>query len=146
MWLGHIYYALGLIPLLMALAVLIKLKDYNKTKEWYSKFEKVTGKKPLKSEFRSVDEYNIYTGVSGITMMDLTWVILGLLTQSWYVFISIIVLSVIVNLIKKSVGLNVISNVLTGFLLITKFSVYLFLIINHFHLHYDVWDILKNNI
>ncbi len=142
MWLGHIYYALGLIPLLMTLAVFIKLKDYNKTKEWYSKFEKVTGKKPLKSEFRTLDEYNLYTGVSGITVIDFIWVILGLLTQSWYIFIAIMLLSVVVNLIKKSIGINLISNTLTGILLITKFSVYLYLIINHFHLHLDAWDII----
>jgi hypothetical protein len=146
MWIGNIYYALGLIPLLMTILVFLKLKEITKIQEWYLKFEKITQKKPIKSDFRSIDEYNIHIGIISIYTIDFIWVILGILTQNWYIFILIIILTLITNFTKKSVGLNLVSMALSGFILSIKFFVYLFLIINHFHLHYDIWKLLKNNI
>lgn len=143
MWLGHIYYTIGLIPLLMSLAVLIKLRDYNRVKEWASKFEEITKSKPKKTDFRSTEEYSIYTGVSGVLAVDFIWCVLGLLTQSWYVFLSILTISLVLNFVKRSINLNPISTIITSIILITKFSVYLYLIINHFHLHYDTWQVVK---
>jgi hypothetical protein len=142
--LGHIYYTLGLIPLLMTLAIIIKLRDYNRVKEWYSKFEKVTGGKPKQEDFRSTDEYSIYTGVSGIMILDFIWIILGLLTQSWYIFLFILSFTIVLNIIKKAISLDIISRLTTAIIIITKFSVYLYLIINHFHLHYNTWEVVKS--
>lgn len=143
MWLGHVYYTLGLIPLLMSLAVLIKLSDYNRVREWYFKFEEITKSKPKKTDFRSIDEYNIYAGVSGVIAVDFIWSVLGLLTQSWYVFLSLLIMSLTLNIIRKSINISTISSIISSIILFTKFSVYLYLIINHFHLHYDTWQLIK---
>lgn len=144
MWIGHIYYALGLIPLLMTLAMLVKLSEYNRIKEWYIKFEEITKSKPKKTDFRTPEEYNTYTGISGIVIVDFLWIILGILTQSWYIFLTILAISIIINGVKKLTSINVVSDILTSIILITKFSVYLYLIINHFHLHYDTWQVVKD--
>ena len=146
MWLGHIFYAIGLIPLLMLTATLIKLREYNKIKKWYNKFEEVTKKKPIKGEFRTPDEYNLFAGVSGIIAIDLVWMLLGLLTQSWYVFLAVLSLSIVLNLTKKLIGTNIISNSMTAIVLFVKISIYLYLIINHFHLHYNTWQLVQNYI
>lgn len=142
--LGDIYYALGLIPLLMTLGLLIKLREYNRTKEWYIKFEEVTKKKPLKSDFRSDDEYTTFIGASGIMAIDFVWVSLGLLTQSWYVFLFVLIYSIMFNMLKKAVNVNIISNIFTFIIISNKFLVYLYLIVNHFHLHIDTWMIIKS--
>lgn len=140
--LGHIYYTLALIPLLMTLAIIIKLNEYNKIKEWYSKFEEITKSKPKKEDFRSVDEYGIYAGTSGIMYIDFIWVLLGLLTASWYVFLSILAISIVVNILKKIPLIKIMSPIFNYILLSVKFSVYLYLIINHFHLHNNTWQMV----
>lgn len=127
----------------MSLAILLKLRDYNKVKEWYIKFEEITKSKPKKTDFRSIDEYGIYAGVSGIMAIDFIWITLGLLTQSWYVFLAMLAMSLILNFIKNRINLNPVSTIITSIILITKFSVYLYLTINHFHLHYDTWTLIK---
>jgi len=142
--LGHIYYVIGLIPMLMALAILTKLREFNRVKIWKAKFEEITKRPAKKEDFRSIEEYNTFAGVNGIMIIDFIWIVLGLLTGSWYIFLSLISVSIIVNFIRKAINLSIVSNILFGILLITKFLVYLYLIINHFHLHYDTWELIKN--
>ena len=141
--LGHIYYVIGLIPMLMALATLTKIREFNNIKIWKSKFEEITKRPVRKEDFRSIDEYNTYAGINGIMIIDFIWVVLGLLTGSWYVFLTMLSISLLVNFIRK-MTISVISNILFSILLISKFLVYLYLIINHFHLHYDTWNLIKN--
>ena len=56
---GHLFYIYGLITTLLLMAILSKFFLLKNVQEWYEKFEKVTGKKPLKSDFRNEEEYNI---------------------------------------------------------------------------------------
>lgn len=141
---GDLFYASGLIPLLLMISFLLKIRNFNRVSEWYIKFEKVTGKVPKKSDYRTPDEYDIYTGVSFISIIDFVWMILGLLSNNWYVFLSLMLLSIIVNLSKKYINIILISNFLTFLLISVKIFVYLCLILNHFHFHYDIWKVLKS--
>ncbi len=142
--LGDIYYTLGLIPLFMTLALLIKLKEYNRVKEWYIKFEEVTKIKPIKSDFRTDSEYTTFIGASGIMAIDFMWMMLGILTQSWYVFLFVLIISLVLNKIKTGIKITILSNFLTFIIIANKFLVYLYLIINHFHLHIDTWEVVKS--
>jgi hypothetical protein len=140
---GHIYYIFGFIPLLLGLAILLKLRKHIEIDQWCIKFEEITKNKPTKEDFRSPEEFNLKSGVEFINGIDLMWMILGIVSQSWYIFISLIMLSLVVSTIKKAIGFNTVSTALTGILLFAKISIYLFLIINHFHLHYDILRVIK---
>lgn len=144
MWLGHIYYTLGLIVILSVVFMLIKLNTYLLAKEWYLKFEKVTGKKPAKSDFRSQDELTVFYGISSLSVVEFIWIVAGLLTSSWYVYLSLLVYSFIMGYINKSTSLLFVKRITIGHFLIIKIFVYLYLVVNHFHLHYDTLQIIKD--
>jgi hypothetical protein len=140
---GHLYYLIGLFILFGLFSYIINIRKYNKVKIWYSKYEEVTKSKPLKKDFRSKEDYSLYETLSKFTIFEFIWVVLGILTSSWYVYLFIITISMIINQSLRKVSIQSISNGVSFILSIFKFSVYLYLIINHFHLHYNTWEIVQ---
>ena len=123
MWLGHVYYAIGLLVFLSTILVLSKLKSYLVTSEWFSRFEKVTGRKPSKKDFRSDDESNLLSTVAALSVFEFVWVLMGLLTSSWYIYLSLLIYSMIIGVISKLVDISFIRKILTGHFLIVKILV-----------------------
>jgi len=144
--LGHIYYAIGLITVLIVLSMLMRFKKINSIREWFDKYKAVTGKAPEKKDFRSKEENDLYTGISVLAAFEFVWALGGLLTGSWYVFLSLIVYSIVLGFLIKPIRYSIIGRITALHFLILKFSVYLFLVINHFHLHYDILSIVKQMI
>lgn len=142
--LGHIYYTLGLIAILSTLSMIMKLKKMNSIREWFDKYKQITGKTPEKKDFRSKEENDLYTGLSVLAAFDFIWALGGLLTGSWYVFLSLMVYALIIGIIIKPFKYTLIGTIISIHFLLFKFFVYLFLVINHFHLHYDILSIIKN--
>jgi len=142
--LGHIYYTLGLIAILSTLSMIMKFKKMNSIREWFDKYKQITGKTPEKKDFRSKEENDLYIGLSALSAFDFIWALGGLLTGSWYVFLSLMVYSMIVSIIIKPFKYTLVGTIISIHFLLLKFFVYLFLVINHFHLHYDILSIIKN--
>jgi len=140
--LGHIYYAFGLIVLLISISMIMKFKKLNLIKEWRVKFKIVTGKDPQDKDFRDEEEKSLYNGMSMLSLIESIWVIIGLLTGSWFIFLSLLVYSTIINLINKPLKFTIVGKAISLKLLCIKALVYLFLILNHFHLHYDVLKLI----
>jgi len=140
---GHIYYTIGLIVVLSVLSMIMKFNKMNSIKEWFDKYKKITGKEPEKKDFRSKEENELYTGLSTLGVFEFIWALGGLLTGSWYIFLSLMIYAIIIGLIIKPFRYTFIGTLLSIHFLILKFFVYLFLVINHFHLHYDILGIVK---
>ena len=140
---GHIYYAIGLIVTFSILSIILKFRKIYSTKEWIEKYEKVTGKKPLKKDYRTKDEYSSYETSGILYMVELGWVILGLITASWYIFGSLLILSYLLNILIKPIKYTFFHKYISLSFLLFRFFVYLYLIINHFHLHLDTWSFIK---
>lgn len=143
---GHIYYTIGLFVLLSLLTMILKFKNINSVREWFDKFKIVTGKDPEEKDFRNKEERDLYKGIAALSVFEFLWVIGGLLTSSWYIFIFLLLYSVIITQITKPIKYTIIEKIVSLHFFLLKFFVYLFLIINHFHLHYDVFSIIKNYI
>lgn len=139
---GHLFYIYGLITTLLLMAILSKFFLLKNVQEWYEKFEKVTGKKPLKSDFRNEEEYNIYISIQIISVIELLFLIGGFLSASWYIFLSLFILSILLTVILRPIKFFMLSKIIFLFNHLLRVGLYIFLIINHFHLHVDLYKLL----
>lgn len=140
---GNLYYSFGLIIILYSLSNILKFKQINSLKEWVFKFKKVTGSEPIDKDFRSNEELSLYRGLSVLSFIDFIWSIFGLLTNSWVIFLGILTLSFILRRITNSIKFSLIDKIITYIFYLAKFLLYLLLVINHFHLHYNILDLIK---
>lgn len=137
---GHIYYFFGLILFLINLGHLMRFGKIQKTKSWIDSFLKVTQRKPNKDEMKP-DDYQQVNSFQQIFSINFLWIFFGLITKNWKFFLALLLVNFILNYIilwtkdfkKINFGLEFIK-----FFIIT-FSVG-FAVINHFHLHIDVFQ------
>lgn len=142
--LGNIFYILGIFTLILTFSNLVNFFKYIKIKNWTLSFKKVTGVNPDKKEFKTNEEYNIFSLFSFFSIIEFLWLILGIATASWYVFISIILLGVIIRFICRITKIGFLEYFLGFPYNLAKAFTMLFLIINHFHLHLDILKIVTN--
>ena len=141
--LGNIYYIFGIIIILALVKILTKFKSFYRIGEWLIKYKKVTGKKPLKSEFRSKEDYNTLERGMVISISELIWVFFGLFSSSWYIFLSLIVISQSLRLLLKPIKYTLPHFIIAYTLFITKIFIYSYLVINHFFLHQNHLEFLN---
>lgn len=142
--LGHIFYFLGLIVFLLNVYTISKYKRVFELREWIIKFKKITGRNPVATDYRKPDDKEVLVAWSTCVVMTSFWIFFGLLAKSWYVFLFLMCINTIINLLCRALGefsrfgyfLNLIKSLLI-------FVTTGFLIINHFHLHLDIWSLIK---
>lgn len=138
---GHLYYFFGFFLFLLNLFLLTKYFSFFKTSEWVEKFQKVTNKKPQKSDFKK-DEFSEWISFSILLIIDTLWLFCGVLTKSWKIFLLILIFNFILNLLLKLTGkFSTISKIIHFIkLIVITFTIGL-LTMNHFHLHLDIWEL-----
>lgn len=139
--LGNIYYFLGLFVLICSFSNLINFFKFSKVRHWILTYQKVTGKEIIRKDFRSVEEYNIFTIFSLFILTEFTWFTVGLVSSSWYIFLGLITIGLLVRLISRSFNFNIVSITLGFINQLIKFLTILFLILNHFHFHLDLMSL-----
>ena len=140
---GHIYYLIGLVVFFSIISIIFRFKKIYFIKEWKDKYEKVTGKKPLKSEFRAKIEYTTLESYNILVVFELIWVLFGLISNSWCIFLSIIITSYVLNLLIKPIKYTMLHRLSIHLFIILKLLVYGYLVVNHFYLHIENLDIIK---
>ena len=140
--LGHFFYFIGLLVFLIDLGLLTKFQKSSEIKEWVIKFNKVTKRNPVRSDFKGKD-YESYVSFSFILVLNFIWLFLGLLTKSWVIFSLILLFNVIVNSLTKLIGQFSTLSVILQFckMIVITFTIGL-LVINHYHLHLDLWKLI----
>ena len=96
--LGDIYYAIGLIAILVLFTKIMKFNKMNKVLEWLTKFKEITGKSPEDKDFRNKEEKDLFTGITALSSFEFIWVVVGLLTGNWLIFLLLIIYAFIINL------------------------------------------------
>jgi hypothetical protein len=139
---GHVFYIYALFTSFLLLGIISKFFSIKNIEEWFDKYEKVTGKKANKEDFREEEEYNSLSAYRIINFLELFLLFGGLLTKSWYVYLAILICSLIINLSTKSIRYNILIKILSISFLVVKVSTYILLIINHFHIHFDILQYL----
>lgn len=139
---GHVFYIYALFTTFLLLGMISKYFSLKNVEEWFDKYQKVTGKKANKDDFREEEEYNLFSASKIINFLELFLLFGGLLTKSWYIFLTILICSLIINLTTKSIRYNILIKILFMTFSVLKVSIYILLIINHFHLHFDILQYL----
>lgn len=140
---GNIYYAFGGLLILALLKILMSFKSFYKIGEWQTKFQKVTNKKPIKSDFRSIEEYNLFQRSVVISLVEIIWILIGLFTASWPIFLSIIILSQLLRIVFKPIKYTLPHFVMAYTFFTIKLIVYCYLFVNHFFLHKQHLELLN---
>ena len=86
--LANFYYFIGLFILICSFSNLINFFKFSKIRHWISTYQKVTNVDVSKKDFRKIEEYNIFTIYSIFTICEFVWFLIGLVSNSWYVFLS----------------------------------------------------------
>lgn len=138
--LGDIYYFLGLLLFLVDLGLLMKYSKIQKTKNWVDAFLKVTKRKPNKDDMKSED-FQELNSFNSVLTFDFLWMFFGLITNSWKFFLLLLVVNFILNIIiNQSKSFKKVIFIL-GFVKICLITSSIgLLVINHFHLHKDLYQ------
>ncbi len=140
--LANFYYFIGLFILICSFSNLINFFKFSRIRNWISTYQKVTNEEVSRKDFRKIEEYNIFTIYSIFTICEFFWFLIGLVSNSWYVFLSLILLSFTGRILAKLLNHNVVYNTLGFTIQFVKFSTILILILNHFHFHIDWIELL----
>lgn len=143
---GNIYYLIGILVLLSLLSIILKFRTIYSINEWREKYEKITGKKPSKKEYRNKKEYSLYESSGILGLFEILWVIGGFFTKSWYLFGISLGLSYLLNTILKPFKFSILHKLTSFTFLLSRLCLYLYLIVNHFYLHRDTYSIVKHYI
>ncbi len=142
--LSYIFYGFGFFIFLNTLVNLFRFEKFYFVNEWLFKFKKVTGKKPSVSDFRSKEDLKIYKNRSFFIVLEFIWICLGVFTNNWFIFLSIIISGFLMNFIMRKIKFSKIDKTLSFLYLSLKCLIYLFLFINKFHLNIDVMKLLTS--
>lgn len=140
--LGHIFYIFGLLVFILNLSILLNYTKIFNTKIWIEKFKKVTGNPPSAQDFRSKDEQNLYVSANAISVVDFLWLLLGLVTNSWSIFMSLLVFQFLFRGFLNMVKFEPVQKYFGILFQVFKILVILALVLNHFHFHLNWTDLL----
>lgn len=140
---GSIFYFLGLFVLLMSFSNAFNYLKYVSIKDWIDSFKKVTRKEPVRSDYRSPEDYNIFSIYATFAFVEFIWIIVGITSRSWYVFLSIILIEMIFKFLILRLKSILIKQILGQIYTILKFITILLLILNHFHFHYNWIELFR---
>jgi hypothetical protein len=126
----------------MDLGILMRFNKIQRIKNWIESFFKVTQKKPKKEDMNS-EEYKLVNAYETLMMTNLLWMFFGLITKSWKLYAIVLVANFLMNLLlintKKFRVLNYIFEMIRFLLVVLCLG---FAVINHFHLHIDIVDLI----
>ena len=141
-----IYYLIGVLVLLSLLSIISKFGKIYSINEWREKYEKITGNKPTRKEYRTKKEYSIYESSGILGFFELIWIIGGFFTGNWYLFAIVLALSYILNKTLKPFKFSIFHKLISFTFLLSRLCLYLYLIVNHFYLHQNTYSIVKHYI
>lgn len=139
----NIFYFIGILVSLTLFFHLINFKRFEKISEWLMSFKKVTGKSPDKQDYRR-DDYSFLLKRNIYAIFESTWSLLGLLSNDWFIFLGILIYTKLFGIALKEIRFTIIGKVMFFKLILGKFIIYSFIVLNHFHFHINLWEeILK---
>jgi hypothetical protein len=139
----NLYYILGIVVVMSLYTIIFKFNRHEKIIEWYHKFKIITKKTPLKSDFRSVDDYNLFTSKNIYQILETIWSMLGILTSNWFIFLSVLLYNNITfSVLTDKIRFTIPGKILLFKVFLIKIIIYSALIINHFHYKVDIADLI----
>ena len=134
---------MGIICLMLNISTLNNFNRLQRISEWIDVFQKKEGRKPSKEDFNEED-FKLFGQYSLQILIYVLWVFVGLLSNSWIIYLVLITQLSISSYIFKLIGpYKRLSKHIKFINLFIGTLVLLFLIINHFQLHINIYDYIK---
>jgi hypothetical protein len=140
----NFYYFIGVFILLSVISQLLKFNKLFSIIEWYDKFEKITGNKAKKGDFRNESEWTIFISRNILLIIEGFWIIFGFITNNWFIFILLVIYGKILSFLFGNIKYTLIGKYVYLKYYILKVFLYGFMIINNFHIGLDLWKIFKD--
>lgn len=137
---GNIFYGFGILILLSCFMAIINFKKFYFVKEWFVKYKEITGKNPKADDFRSKKDLILHTNRNILISIELIWVMIGLSSSNWIIFLLIISLGVMLNVIFNKIKFTLIGKIISFKFLMMRTLLYILMITNHFYLHLDLTE------
>ena len=141
--LSQIFYFFGLIIFILSVSRIFQYFKLIEIKEWLLAFKKVTQKEPVKTDFRSTKDYNLFVSFGCLSIFETIWIILGFMSSNWLIFLALFLSGFILKQISDFTSFTI-QKVVGLIFTTTKSLVILILVINHFHLHQDLVTLIVN--
>lgn len=142
MFLSHLFYFSGLLLFLANIGLLTKINSILKVQSWSRAFSKVTKKQPEKSDMQS-DQYKDLMNFNSVMLANFFWIFFGIISSNWKFSLLTIIVMLLFNLLLSVSSHKLFLKSLNFLkLLFMTFSIGA-LVINHFHLHMDLFEEVK---
>lgn len=140
---GNLYYFVGLFLFLVNLGLLMNFSKIQKTRDWINSFFKVAKRKPNNSEIDK-DDYQRVNSFNQIFGINFLWIFFGLISNSWKFFLAVLIINFLLNVLLNFVRTYRLFNFFIEFVRLFFITVCIgFSVMNHFHLHIDIFQYLK---
>lgn len=138
---AHLFYFVGLWIFLLNLILTTNIIKFLKIQEWVVKFNKISGRFPVKMDFKENDfEYFLFT--NSVVLLTFFWLFCGLISNSWPISLFLILFNVLLASLSKLTGFNILSLIINTIKNVVSTSLIGFLVFNHYHLHLDIIKLL----
>jgi len=141
--LSQIFYFFGLIIFILSVSRIFQYFKLIEIKEWLLAFKKVTQKEPVKTDFRSTKDYNLFVSFGCLSIFETIWIILGFMSSNWLIFLALFLSGFILKQILDFTSFTI-QKIVGLIFTTTKSLVILILVINHFHLHQNLVTLIVN--
>ena len=139
---GNIFYLFGLLVFVFSFSRLINYNKIIQIQDWVLAFKKVAQKDPTKKDFRSQDDYSLFLGYGTISVIESIWIIIGLLSGNWQIFLILLLTGIILkSVLEYSPKTPKTLKKVVGFTFsFIKTITTLILVLNHFHFHLNLFE------
>ena len=138
---GDLFYFIGLIISFVNLGLIPSLNSILRTEEWVSSFQKINGRFPSKLDFKEVEQLKKMNVFYYYTVSSTLWMVIGLVSKSWFVFLSLLFINFLVMRILNKIGIHKSISKYTRIFLVTFNTILTFLLVlNHFHFHFQLLE------
>jgi hypothetical protein len=136
--LGHLFYFFGLFILMSIIHQVVTYRKFVNVSDFIKTFKKVTGKPPGKTDYKDKGDFSFMSGYVCMMLLEFFWYFIGILSGNWTVFLGILSVNILYNKLSRVLP-NFLKLIFGVIVLTFKASLVLFLVINHFHLHLDIY-------
>ena len=141
--LGHLFYATGLFLFCFSLLRTISYSHFIDIKEWVVKFGEKIKKSPAKLDFRNEKEYNFFVSFGCLSLIDVLWFFVGLLTPNWKIFGLFLIFTFLIRFVLEKLPFPI-QKIIGTTISLFKTALILVLVLNHFHWHLDIYNLIKD--
>jgi len=130
---SNIFWFFGFIQFISLFVYIFRFRKINQSFEWNYKFKQIVGKNPIKQDFKNKESYNLFTNRVVLSLIEIIWIIFGLITNKWIIFLSILIILLTINFGLDKWRFSIIDNLIRFTFIVVRCLIYISLSIQNFH-------------